>query len=63
MGLFREYLNYIGFETEISEVSESFKSTAIPTKILGFKEDYLINHITKDSIELASGFLFVGIRL
>ena len=49
MGLFREYLNYIGFETEISE---SFKSTAIPTKILGFKEDYLINHITKDSIEI-----------
>lgn len=52
MGLFREYLSGLGFETEMSEMSESFKSTAIPTKILGFKEDYLINHITKDSIEI-----------
>lgn len=49
MGLFREYLNGLGFETELSE---SFKSTAIPTKILGFKEDYIVNYITKDIIEI-----------
>lgn len=49
MGLFREYLNGLCFKTEINE---SFKSTVIPTKILGFKEDYIINYIIKDSIEI-----------
>ena len=49
MGQFREYLNNLGLDKELTE---AFKNTAIPTKILGFKEDYIINQVLKDTIDI-----------
>lgn len=53
MGIFRDYLKHIsGEELFETNLTESFKNTAIPTKILGFKEDYIINHVLKDTIDI-----------
>lgn len=37
---------------EAENLSESFKTVAIPTKILGTKEDYIINYISIDKFEI-----------